>query len=322
MQATVPNLATDVLSLRDDTAPAVFDGSDTTTNDKENDNLFFSCCCGQGGQYLWRKVCACQTKTYTCNSTCVVSALRAKNRYYYASIDLYQNVTALYPTADIWLAGHSLGGALSSLLGLTYGLPVLTFEAPGEALAATRLGLPAPPGIDGQPGQRRAMTGGFHFGHTADPLYMGTCNSASSFCTIAGYAMETVCHSGYECIYDTVTDFGWRVGIGTHRILEVIKSVLEKYDEPAKCQPNVDCVDCYNWKYFESNSSVPSTTSTSPPPPPPPSSLTTRTRTQTCKTPGWWGCLDESTTAPTSETTESSTSSSSTCKTVRYPLID
>jgi len=51
------------------TSPAMFDGSETTTNDKINDNLYFSCCCGQGGQFLWRQVCDCQTAAYTCNST-------------------------------------------------------------------------------------------------------------------------------------------------------------------------------------------------------------------------------------------------------------
>ncbi|CAZ80814.1 unnamed protein product [Tuber melanosporum] len=29
------------------TSPAVFDGAETTTNDKINDNLFFSCCCAR-----------------------------------------------------------------------------------------------------------------------------------------------------------------------------------------------------------------------------------------------------------------------------------
>ena len=31
------------------TTLAIWDGDGTTTNDKENDNLFFSCCCGQQG---------------------------------------------------------------------------------------------------------------------------------------------------------------------------------------------------------------------------------------------------------------------------------
>jgi lipase ATG15 len=298
------------------TSPAMFDGSETTTNDKINDNLFFSCCCGQGGQYLWRQVCDCQTSAYTCNSTCLVTALREKNRYYYAAQDLYHNVTALYPNAEIWMAGHSLGGSVASFLSLTFGHPALTFEAVPEAMPASRLGLPVPPGHQiGSLQQRRPFTGGYHFGHTADPVYMGTCNQATSVCTFGGYAMQSVCHTGQKCVYDTVKDFGWRVGIGTHKIVEVIKDVIEKYDAPARCEPYLNCTDCYTWQYFESNGSE--TTTTSHKPTATSTKINTRTRTETCKTPGWFGCLDESTTTTSAKTTTSSTTTSSTssCKT-------
>jgi putative lipase involved disintegration of autophagic bodies len=73
------------------TSAALFDGEETTTNDKINDNLFFSCCCAQGGNYFWRQVCDCYTDTYTCNSTCLVGALKEENRYYRAALDLYSN---------------------------------------------------------------------------------------------------------------------------------------------------------------------------------------------------------------------------------------
>jgi len=50
----------------------------------------------------------------------------------------------MFPNANIWIVGHSLGGALSSLLGITFGVPVVTFESPGERMAAQRLHLPSP----------------------------------------------------------------------------------------------------------------------------------------------------------------------------------
>lgn len=288
------------------TSPAVFDGADTTGNDKMNDNLFGSCCCGQGGQYFWKQVCDCQTSTYTCNSTCLVKNLREKGHYYHAAIDLYHNVTALYPNADVWLTGHSLGGVVTSLLGLTFGLPTVTFETFPDALAASRLGLPTPPGYHIGRHQSRPSTGTYHFGHTADPIYMGTCNSASSFCTIAGYAFQGQCHTGSTCTYDTVGDLGWRVAIGTHKIYNVIRDVIEKYDTVPTCEEDIDCIDCYNWKFIESNSSDPTTSRTL-------STSTSYTRTETCKTPGWWGCLDESTTVPS--TTQTSTITTTTCLT-------
>ncbi|KAJ5974661.1 hypothetical protein N7481_011871 [Penicillium waksmanii] len=291
-----------VISLKG-TSPALFDGSGTTTKDKENDNLFFSCCCGQGGSILWREVCDCQTTTYTANLTCIIDAMSDENRYYAAAIDLYYNVTEMYPDSNVWLTGHSLGGAMTSLLGLTFGLPVVTFEAVPEALPAARLGLPSPPGYDPRLPQSRKYTGAFHFGHTADPIYMGSCNGINSFCTWGGYALETACHTGQLCTYDTVADKGWGVSLSRHSILPVIADVLEAYDSVPSCAAEEECVDCLLWKFFRSNgseSTTSRTTSTTT------TISTTTGRTSTCKTPGWWGCLDETTATTITATTATS----------------
>jgi len=290
------------------TSLAVFDGEGTTTNDKVNDNLFFSCCCGQQGQWTYHQVCNCATGTYQCNNTCVRQALLDENRYYRAARELYANVTELYPEANIWVAGHSLGGAVSSLLGLTYGLPVITFEAVPEAMAAGRLGLPVAPHSDPRYHQTREYTGTFHFGHTADPIFIGTCNGATASCSYAGYALESSCHAGSECTYDTVADKGWRVGIGTHKIRSVINDIIKVYDTVPKCSLTPECRDCGKWKMYESNSTDSTTSSSSS------TTSKTRTRTATCQTPGWWGCLDETTTTGTT-TTSTSSSTTTTCKT-------
>lgn len=287
----------------------IFDTNSTGDSDKENDNLFASCCCGEGTHNRWKQVCSCMTSAYTCNSTCVVQALHRKDRYYTAARDLYHNVTNRYAGHNVWLTGHSLGGAVSSLLGLTYRVPTITFEGYPDALAASRLGLPVPPGYKAGQRQPHLDLPIYHYGHTADPVFMGTCNTAFSTCSIAGYAMESSCHTGKRCQYDTVKDLGWHVNVRTHSILTVISDVLERYDETPACESDLDCVDCSNWKLFESNSSVPiSSTSTST------TTSSTRTRTETCRTPGWWGCRDE---LITSSHTSSTTSSSftSTCHT-------
>ena len=68
------------------------------------------------------------------------------------------------------------------------------------------------PGADRAPGsdpgspQTREYTGAYHFGHTADPVYVGTCNGATASCSYAGYAMESACHTGRECVYDVVAE--------------------------------------------------------------------------------------------------------------------
>ncbi|RPB13545.1 alpha/beta-hydrolase [Morchella conica CCBAS932] len=289
------------------TSPAVFDGPETTTNDKINDNLLFSCCCARVSRW-WKTVCDCFSGTaYTCDNICLKESVTAENRYYRASLNLYYNVTQMYPNANVWLVGHSLGGAVSSLLGQTYGLPVVTFEAPGEALAAQRIGLPKPPG---DPKGLNGMSV-YHFGVTADPIFMGVCNGPTSGCSIGGYALETRCHAGFECVYDVVSDLGWRVGLGYHRIQSVIKDVIEVYETVPECIFDDGCVDCFNWKYIEGNDTQPTTTRTT--------SVPTSTSTTTCTSPGWWGCLDPTTTIttttspPTITTTTTTTKATTTC---------
>lgn len=307
--------STVILSVKGTTV-AMFEGNGTSGRDKDNDNLFGSCCCGQGGPYLWRQVCDCMTGTYACDQACVKDELLKPNRYFEATLELFDEVVQLYPKANIITAGHSLGGVLASFIGLRHGIPSITFETYPQALAAARLGL----AVKGQDSPLRKNTGGFHFGHTADPIYMGTCNGGSSFCSIAGYSFETVCHTGKRCAYDVVKDWGWRQSTSTHRLRYAIDNVYAKYDEAASCvDEDVNCVDCYLWKFENGTKKHTTTTTTTT------SSSTSVTRTETCKTPGWWGCRDETTTtttttSPATATDITSTTTTSTCKTVSRPF--
>lgn len=217
---------------------------ETQAKDKTNDNLLFLCCCARIS-YMWTTVCDCYEKTYTCNQDCLERELLREDRYYRAVLDLYRNVTEIYPAKDhdIWVTGHSLGGALASLLGRTYGLPVVAYEAPGEMLATQRLHLPQPPGL---PKHQENI---WHIGNTADPIFMGVCNGASSLCNLAGYAMETACHTGRQCVYDVVTDKGWHVNLLNHRIHTVIDDIILTYNETALCADQPPCRDCFNWRF-------------------------------------------------------------------------
>jgi len=153
----------------------------------------------------------------------------------------------MFPNANIWITGHSLGGALASLLGITFGVPVVTFESPGERMAAQRLHLPSPPST-------HHIT---HVWHTADPIAMGTCNGVLSSCAIGGYAMESRCHLGNVIEYDTVSNLSWSVDLRTHAIVQVIEKLLSQpwdaAEESGREVPAItrqdDCLDCFKWDF-------------------------------------------------------------------------
>ena len=197
---------------------------------------------------------------------------------------------------------------MSSLLGLTYGHPAVTFEAVPDALAAERLGLPLPPASTSH--QTRSDTGAYHFGNTADPVFMGSCHSSYSLCSMWGYAFESQCHTGSRCVYDTVKDKGWWQSLTHHGIDGVIKDVIKTYDGVPECEPDVECIDCLNWRFDGTVKTTRTSSSTSAVM----STSTPTTRTQTCRTPGWWHCLDETTSSTIVFTTSSSTTTT-TCHT-------
>jgi len=241
-----PDNSTVVLSIKGTSAAFVGGGGPTAKKDKFNDNLLFSCCCARV-DWTWTTVCGCYRQGWQCDQGCLEEALVKESLFYPVGTNLYNNITYMYPESDIWIIGHSLGGALASLLGVTFGLPVVTFESPGERLAAGRLHLPSPPST-------HHIT---HVYHTADPIAMGTCNGVLSSCALGGYAMESRCHLGKSIVYDTVTNLSWAVDIRTHGIVNVIERVLSQPWEEAeqagrqvpKAKSEEDCVECYSWEF-------------------------------------------------------------------------
>nr|A7KAJ9.1 RecName: Full=Putative lipase ATG15; AltName: Full=Autophagy-related protein 15 [Ogataea angusta]ABO31059.1 Atg15p [Ogataea angusta] len=250
-----------IISIKGTSAAGLNTGGDgqTVEQDKTNDNLLFSCCCARVSS-LWKTVCDCYEESYTCNQNCLEQELRRPDRYYKAVLEIYRNVTHMYPESEIWVTGHSLGGSLSSLLGRTFGLPAVSFEAVGELLATRRLHLPMPPGLPEE------MENIWHVGNTADPIFMGVCNGASSTCSLAGYALETQCHSGKKCVYDVVNDLGWHVNLLNHRIRTIISDVLMVYNDTAECVKPPPCYDCYNWRFVDHSGDRYRTTASSPSP--------------------------------------------------------
>ncbi|CED84793.1 alpha beta-hydrolase [Phaffia rhodozyma] len=271
--------STVIISLKGTSAGLLGSGGPTAKNDRFNDNLLFSCCCARV-DFTWFPVCDCYAGGWKCEQTCVEKALIEESVYYPIATNLYNNISNLYPHANIWLTGHSLGGALASLIGTTFGAPVVAYESPGDRMAAERLHLPLPPPL--KKGEIGALT---HVYHTADPIPMGTCTGKLSSCYVAGFALEARCHLGETILYDTVNKLGWSVDIRTHRIGEVINRILnvdwDDGDGPEKGDPPTnssdgnpdpgtnkpgkggkkkglpvprperedDCVDCYRWEF-------------------------------------------------------------------------
>ncbi|KAF7796691.1 hypothetical protein EIP86_007874 [Pleurotus ostreatoroseus] len=266
-----PDNGTVVLSIKGTTLQGP-----TSKKDKFNDNLLFSCCCARVDfSWVFSTVCDCYSHSWKCDQSCLNQALVEDSLFYSVGVNLVTNLTALYPTSTIWLVGHSLGGALASLLGTTFGLPAVAFEAPGERRAAERLHLPLPPAdpdapSSSDPSASHFTSGEGYFGsapvthvyHTADPIPQGVCTGFGSPCVAAGYALETRCHLGRSVVYDTVGKLGWRVDVRYHPIRTAILDVIEREmedgweedcegflrDVPA-ARVEADCVDCYKWEF-------------------------------------------------------------------------
>ncbi|KAF7374511.1 hypothetical protein MSAN_00335700 [Mycena sanguinolenta] len=220
-----PDNGTVVLALKGTSAGLLGGGGPTAKKDKLNDNLLFSCCCARV-DWTWTAVCGCHRGGWKCDQNCLESALIEDSLFYPVGTNLYNNLTYMYPQSDIWIIGHSLGGALASLLGATFGSPPSTLHIT-------------------------------HVYHNADPIAMGTCNGVLSSCALAGFAMESRCHLGSSIVYDTVSNLSWSVDVRTHGIVNVIEKVLTDPWLPAveigrevpEAHPEEDCVECYSWEF-------------------------------------------------------------------------
>ncbi|KAF8328842.1 Alpha/Beta hydrolase protein [Cantharellus anzutake] len=211
-----PDNSTIVLGIKGTSAGFMGGGGPTARKDKLNDNLLWSC------------------------------SLAEDSLFYSVGTNLYNNLTYMYPHSNIWITGHSLGGGLASLLGITFGVPAVAFESPGDKAAAEHLHLPMPPST-------HHVT---HVYHNADPVPLGACTGPLSSCYLAGFALETHCHLGRSIVYDTVGKLGWSVNIQNHQLSVIINDVLTLPWDVPNAIPEDDCVECHSWEFGDYNKTM------------------------------------------------------------------
>jgi len=172
-------------------------GGPTADFDKYNDNMMFSCCCAVV-DISWKAICDCHSGIpNTCESRCLrEKSTNYENSYYKQLSTIYDHVEKLREEGyEVYYTGHSLGGALASISGLANCSPVFTYEAPGEAQFAERIGIKPPV-------EEYKNLPIYHFGNNGDPIYMGKCTGITSTCYYSGFAMETKCHVGQLYMFD------------------------------------------------------------------------------------------------------------------------
>jgi len=181
----------------------------TSANDKLVDNLMFSCC--NAGR--------CQINATTCSLEC----LRNQPSYYQSAVNVAKT------TQPDYITGHSLGGAVASLVSQTLKIPTFTFESPGDEFYSRVLGLTGSEVV--------------HLGNNADPIFLGTCQGYLSTCELAGYYLQTGCHTGKTCTYNATAP----ESVYYHQISVAIVDFIEPMPMP-ECRSMI-CQDCADWLY-------------------------------------------------------------------------
>jgi len=209
----------------------------SSVNDKYNDNLFFSCCFyKQNSLFENCKTCN-NTEIYSCCSDCYKTSVRDENNYINDISKIIDRVKTEinFNESKIYFTGHSLGGMLASIAALLYNKTGASFETPGD-LHYIKLAY-----------NIKQNNNFYHFGHTADPIFMGNCGRT---CSLFGYNINTMCHTGYTCLYDSKTKLGYSESIFSHRIEYIVKNIIPKFEnDMPNCTIESNCNDCTDWNF-------------------------------------------------------------------------
>jgi putative lipase involved disintegration of autophagic bodies len=219
-------------------------GGYSSGNDKYNDNLFFSCCFyKQSSLFENCNICnnICNSNIFkrsdnNCCSDCYKTSLEYKNNYINDIRKIIERVKTKidFNKSKIYFTGHSLGGMLASIASLLYNKTGASFETPGDSHYIKLV-------------YNKQNNNFYHFGHTADPIFMGNCGRT---CSLFGYNINTLCHTGYTCLYDSKTKLGHSESIFNHGIEYFVKNIVPKLEnDMPNCTRQSNCNDCSDWNF-------------------------------------------------------------------------
>jgi lipase ATG15 len=222
----------------------------TAENDKFNDNLYYSCC-----YYKQSNIFTCNNECNNlgdlnpfnrgkiCCENCYKDSVHLDNNYIHYIYKIMENVDKIIEKdSKIVFTGHSLGGTLATLAGIIYNKPVVSFQSPGDLHYFTRIGF-----INDF--NRLNFSNIYQFGHNGDPLFMGDCGST---CSLLGYNINTKCHVGKTCLYDSRKKLSISESLLNHRIEYVINTIIPKWENDfPNCTFESSCIDCESWNYIK-----------------------------------------------------------------------
>lgn len=234
----------------------------STYTDRFNDNLYFSCCFYKQSNLFNQSQCEINENTSNedvirlqatppinftniitniitnkniCSDNCYKNSIDFSLNYINIARDIVEKIKNDIDFEKVIFTGHSLGGTIATIMGILYNKTSISFQSPGDKHYLDLIGL-------------KAHENTYHFGHDADPIFLGSCGNT---CWTFGYNIYTKCHSGYTCLYNAKKKLRYTESILNHRIDYIIKNIIPHWENDfPKCVQNTDCLDCESWSYY------------------------------------------------------------------------
>lgn len=243
-------------------------------NDKFNDNLYYSCCFYKESN-LFNKIdelndekCWNENESFSrfkkqiifnrnsnlCKEKCFKAMNKNKLNYISISYEIIEKLKQIkesdinFEKDEILFTGHSLGGSLATVMGVIFNKPAISFQSPGikNFLEKSDILKEYVDNFD-----INNIENIYNFGHNADIIFTGKCNGKLSFCYLGGYNIETKCHIGKVCEYDSINKLNISESIFTHKLTYVLDNIIPKWENDFPECKIKKCNDCEDWEYIK-----------------------------------------------------------------------